>query len=60
MLALVKRINKIYNAQIVAGSLLVPESRKIADLMLSEADSEAWHRVVIIDNILQKRSPKKE
>ena len=51
------RFNKIYNAQIVAGSLLVPESRKIADLMLSEADDKAWYSAIIIDNVLQKRSP---
>jgi len=50
-------IQKIYNAEIVAGSLLVPESRKIAELMLSNPDEETWHRALKIDNILQKRSP---
>lgn len=48
---------KIYNGEIVAGSLLIPESRKIASLLLAEADDQEWHRAIIIENILQKRSP---
>ena len=46
-----------YNADIVAGSLLVPESRKIARLLLEQADDDDWYRSIIVDNILQKRSP---
>ncbi len=46
-----------YNGEIVAGSLLINESRKIARLLLNNADSEAWHQAIVIDNILQKRSP---
>lgn len=41
----------------MAGSLLVPESRKIARLILDNANDETWHKAIIIDNILQKRSP---
>ncbi len=48
---------KLYNGEIVAGSLLIPESRKIADLLLQEVSEEEWYQAVIIDNILQKRSP---
>jgi hypothetical protein len=48
---------QIYNAEIVAGSLLIPESRHIARLLLAEADEDTWHQAIVIDNILQKRSP---
>ncbi len=46
-----------YNGEIVAGSLLINESRKIARLLLNNADSETWHQAIVIENILQKRSP---
>ena len=52
-----KTANSKYNGDIVAGSLLVPESRKIARLLLNNDSQEAWHRAIVIDNILQKRSP---
>jgi len=48
---------QIYNAEIVAGSLLIPESRHIARLLLAEADEDTWHQAIVIDNVLQKRSP---
>ena len=48
---------RLYNGEIVAGSLLVPESRKIAQLLLQKASKEEWYQAIIIDNILQKRSP---
>jgi hypothetical protein len=48
---------KIYNGEIVAGSLLIPESRKIATLLLRGASEAEWHQAIIIRNILQKRSP---
>lgn len=47
----------IYNGEIVAGSLLIPESRKIAQLLLKEVDENEWHHAIVIENILQKRSP---
>lgn len=46
-----------YNAQISAGSLLLKESREIAKLLLDQADDTAWHRALVVDNILQKKSP---
>jgi hypothetical protein len=49
--------SKIYNGDIVAGSLLVAESRQIAELLLKGADPEDWSDAVLKNNILQKRSP---
>ena len=51
----VKKRTQIYNAEIVAGSLLMPESRKIARLFLSNADEDTWHKAIEVKNILQKR-----
>ena len=47
----------LYNAQISAGSLLLKESREIAKLLLDKADDATWHRALVIDNVLQKKSP---
>ena len=47
----------IYTGDIVAGSLLIAESRKIAQLLLKGVDDDAWHHSIVIENILQKRSP---
>lgn len=50
--------NKIkYSGDIVAGSLLIAESRKIAHLLLKGVDENEWHHAIVIENILQKRSP---
>src|SRR5882672_7251997 len=46
-----------FSADMAAGSLLVPESRKIARLLLDEPDEDRWYRAIVVDNILQKRSP---
>ena len=46
-----------YNGDIVAGSLLITESRIIAKLLLRETNEAGWHRAIVIDNLLQKRSP---
>jgi hypothetical protein len=46
-----------YNADMVAGSLMVPESRKIARLLLEQADDIIWYQSIVVGNILQKRSP---
>jgi hypothetical protein len=48
---------RIYNGEIVAGSLLIPESREMAKLLLRDTSEEEWHQAIIIDNVLQKRSP---
>ncbi|MEA2083539.1 MAG: DUF1819 family protein [Thermodesulfobacteriota bacterium] len=52
-----RKKSSTYNGEIVAGSLLVPESRKIATLLLQGASEEDWRQAIIHHNILQKRSP---
>src|SRR5208283_1418536 len=47
----------VYDARLVAGSLLIPESRKIARLLLEKPSADDWHRALVVDNILQKKSP---
>jgi len=47
----------IYNSSIVSGSLLMEESRKIADLLLKNIDADQWYQAVVVENLLQKRSP---
>lgn len=49
--------NHTYNSDINGGSLMVRESRVIADLLLSGADDEEWEQVIQVENRLQKRSP---
>lgn len=46
-----------YNGEIVAGSLLVNESRKVANLLLRGLDEKEFYAEVMVDNVLQKRSP---
>ena len=50
------RMERIYKANITAGALLIPESRKIADLMLRDVSSEEWKDAIEQKNILQKLS----
>ncbi len=49
-------MNQVYKANITAGALLVPESRKIADLMLRDVSADEWARAIEEENILQKLS----
>ncbi len=49
--------NTIYNGDTAAGALLVEESRKIAYLLIQGVNSDEWHKAIVLDNILQKRSP---
>lgn len=49
-------MGRIYKANITAGALLVPESRKIADLMIREVSVAEWKDAVENKNILQKLS----
>ena len=44
----------MFNAEISAGSLLLPESRRIARLLLTQPSSEAWDTALYQDNLLQK------
>ena len=45
-----------YDSDLIGGSLMVRESRLIADLLLREATTEEWHQAIQVDNILQKRT----
>jgi hypothetical protein len=47
----------IYNAEISAGSLMLPESRRVARLLLAHPSKEQWADALRLDNILQKKSP---
>lgn len=47
-----------YRADITAGSLKVPESRLIADLLLRGVDEATWRTALVDENILQTRSTK--
>ena len=46
-----------YRADITAGSLKVPESREVADLLLSNANEAQWHEAIHEKNVLQTRNP---
>lgn len=46
-----------YKANITAGALFVPESRKISGLMLAKVDSDEWKQAIEDQNILQRLSP---
>lgn len=47
----------VYNAEITAGSLLLRESREVVRLLQQGADATAWHRAIMVENVLQKSSP---
>jgi len=46
-----------YKADITAGSLKLPESRLIADLLLRQVDAEGWKDAIVTKNVLQARNP---
>ncbi len=46
-----------YKGDLSGGSLLVRESRIIADLLLNNASAQHWAQAIQVDNLLQKRSP---
>lgn len=45
----------LYNAEISAGSLLLPESRRIAKLLLERPTLEQWDEALKDENLLQKK-----
>ena len=45
-----------YNSDLIGGSLLVRESRVIAELLLENADGADWKQAIQVENRLQKRS----
>lgn len=49
-------MNVHYVANITTGALLIPESRKIADLMIKKVSANEWKETVENENILQNLS----
>ena len=49
--------NFSYKSDINGGSLMVRESRIIADLLLSNASDAEWQQRILQNNELQKRTP---
>lgn len=47
----------LYNAEISVGSLMLPESRRVAKLLLTHPTKEQWFDALTLDNILQKNTP---
>lgn len=47
----------VYSAEISAGSLMLPESRRVARLLLTHPSKDQWADALRLDNILQKKSP---
>jgi len=45
-----------YDGDLLGGSLMVRESRIIADLLLCQATTEQWLQAIQIENVLQKRT----
>lgn len=43
-----------YDSDLTGGSLMVRESRVIADLLLSQAEPETWDHAIRVENRLQK------
>ncbi|WLD11903.1 DUF1819 family protein [Planctellipticum variicoloris] len=46
-----------YRADITAGSLKLPESRIIADLLMRQVDPTGWTQAIQAENLLQARNP---
>jgi hypothetical protein len=46
-----------YDSDLIGGSLLVRESRVVAELLLENADEGEWKQAIQVENRLQKRSP---
>lgn len=48
----------LYNAEVSAGSLMLPESRRVAAFMLTCPDEAAWRKAFSLEeNLLQKNKP---
>jgi len=54
---MMKKQNNRYNAEIVAGSLLIAESRQVIKMMVENISEKEWMDNLYADNILQKRNP---
>lgn len=49
---------KTYLGDLNGGSLLMTESRIVAELQLRNLPEKEWKRLIVEDNVLQKKSPK--
>ncbi len=47
----------IYKANIGGGELKITESRIIAELLLDNTSDKGWHQAIVVDNLLQHKSP---
>ena len=47
-----------YSADITAGSLKVPESRAVADLLLRGVSEDEFRRAIVEENVLRARNPR--
>ena len=45
-----------YQANFTKASLLIPESRIVASLLLDKVDEDQWRQSIVVDNVLQKRT----
>ena len=45
-----------YDSDLVGGSLMVRESRIVADLLIAGSPADAWEQAIVVDNRLQKRT----
>lgn len=46
-----------YKANITVGSLKLPQSRLVADLLLRQVDADGWKDAIVTKNVLQARNP---
>ncbi|MCW7555582.1 DUF1819 family protein [Endozoicomonas gorgoniicola] len=46
----------VYPANFTKGSLLIPESKIIAGILLQEPSPAEWKRQIVDENILQRRT----
>ena len=46
-----------YKSNITVGSLKLPESRLVADLLLRQVDADGWKDAIVAKNVLQARNP---
>jgi len=49
---------KTYLGDLNGGSLLMTESRIVAEIQLRNLPEKEWKRLIVEDNVLQKKSPK--
>ena len=54
-MASVRPVAALYNAEISAGSLMLPESRHIARLLLQHPTEDDWDQAIRDANLLQKK-----